>query len=103
MPISRKPKRTVEKTGIDVEAFIQGGGKESVGEVKQNEKPIQAIKLRIPGELLEEIDRLVAGRKPSPSRHQWILEALYEKVEREEGTVEGKGMSKSTLSEIFDD
>lgn len=83
MSVSRKPKMTVE-TSKDVEAFILGGGTEPVGEVKKREKPTQAIKLRIPGELLEQIDRMVDTRKPSPSRHQWILEALYEKVERED-------------------
>lgn len=79
MAISRKPKEN------KVEEFIKGGGSEPVEEKKDQgkEKTIQSIKLRIPTDLLEEIDQLVAERKPSPSRHQWILEALYEKVERE--------------------
>jgi hypothetical protein len=80
MPVSRKPKGT-EK---DLEAFIQGGGSEPEQLQSESiEKKVQPIKLRIPADLLEEIDALVAGRKPSPSRHQWILEALYEKVERD--------------------
>lgn len=81
MPVSRKPK-TREK---DVEAFIKEGGTESVTEETQpaKTKEIQPIKLRVPAELLADIDTAVANRKPSPSRHQWLLEALYEKLERE--------------------
>ena len=79
MPVSRKPK---EK---DLETFIAKGGSEPVEtkEKKEQEKTVQSLKLRIPTELLEEIDQLVASRRPSPSRHQWILEALYEKVEKD--------------------
>ncbi len=79
MPVSRKPK---EK---DLETFIAKGGSEPVEEKKEKEqeKTVQSLKLRIPTELLEEIDQLVASRRPSPSRHQWILEALYEKVEKD--------------------
>jgi hypothetical protein len=78
MSVSRKPK---EK---DIEKFIQGGGSEPTqnNKVISDVKKAQSIKLRIPMDLLEQIDGLVASRKPSPSRHQWILEALYEKVER---------------------
>lgn len=87
MPVSRKPKVSVE-SDKNLEEFIQGGGSEPTGtareEVARGEvKTVQPIKLRIPGDLLAEIDGLVAHRKPSPSRHQWILEALYEKVARE--------------------
>ncbi|MEA5537064.1 hypothetical protein [Crocosphaera sp. XPORK-15E] len=80
MPISRKPKER------DLETFIAKGGSEPIEQKKDQgvEKTVQSLKLRIPTELLEEIDQLVASRRPSPSRHQWILEALYEKVEREE-------------------
>jgi hypothetical protein len=79
MPISRKPK---EK---EIETFIAKGGAEPVEPKKEKgeEKTVQSLKLRIPTDLLEEIDQLVASRRPSPSRHQWILEALYEKVDRD--------------------
>ena len=79
MPVSRKP------TEKDLETFIAKGGSEPVETKKDKgeEKAVQSLKLRIPTELLEEIDQLVASRRPSPSRHQWILEALYEKVEKD--------------------
>ena len=84
MLVSRKPK-TKDR---EVEAFIAEGGTEPVTEEAQpakRQKQVQPIKLRVPGELLAEIDAAVAQRKPSPSRHQWLLEALYEKLEREHG------------------
>lgn len=49
----------------------------------ESEKDIQSVRLRVPLDLLDEIDRLVAKRQPKTSRHNWILEALYEKVKRE--------------------
>lgn len=87
MPVSRKPSSTRRKTQ-DVEEFIQGGGSEPQEKAKPKAvaKPtVQPIKLRVPGDLLEEMDAAVNQRRPSPSRHQWILEAIYEKLEREQG------------------
>ena len=85
MPISRKPKEREKEEVKDVETFIAKGGSEPVEEKKEKgeDKTVQSLKLRIPTDLLEEIDQLVASRRPSPSRHQWILEALYEKVEKD--------------------
>jgi hypothetical protein len=79
MVVRRKPKT--------IEEFIGAGGLPSQSEPKSveeiNEKEIQSLKLRIPVELLKQVDLAVRKRRPSPSRHQWILEALYEKLERE--------------------
>jgi hypothetical protein len=77
MAIRRKPK--------NVEQFIKAGGRESAGKSssKKVEPLIQPVKMRIDNELLEQIDEAVKARKPSPSRHQWILEAIYEKLERD--------------------
>ncbi|MCY7283567.1 MAG: hypothetical protein LH679_08995, partial [Cyanobacteria bacterium CAN_BIN43] len=44
----------------------------------------QPVKLRVPADLLAQVDTAVKSRRPSPSRHQWILEAIYEKLERKE-------------------
>ena len=41
---------------------------------------VQPVKLRLPQILLQQIDDSVGKRKPCPSRHQWILEAIYEKL-----------------------
>lgn len=77
MTVRRKPTKSV----VD---FIHAGGTDPA-EKKAAEVPadaIQAVKLRLPQSLIDQIDDAVAGRKPPPSRHQWILEAIYEKLER---------------------
>jgi len=42
------------------------------------------VNLRTPIEVLARIDRAVAARQPKTSRHYWLLEAVLEKLEREE-------------------
>jgi hypothetical protein len=79
MAIRRKP--------TSVEQFIQAGGVESAS-TSEKETPgkviaIQPVKLRLEAELLEQVDHAVSARKPAPSRHQWILEAIYEKLNRD--------------------
>lgn len=76
MPIRRKP--------TSVDAFIHRGDSESANTKSSGDsRRVHPLKLRVPVELLTEIDAAVARRRPSPSRHQWILEAIYEKLERD--------------------
>lgn len=89
MPVSRRPKARTE------EEFINQANDDVLLEPKvtsklespenhlDSESDIQSLKLRIPRELLKDIDNLLGQRKPKISRHTWILEALYEKVERD--------------------
>lgn len=85
MVVRQKPKATTQKPS-NVEEFIQKGG--SVSQETEplsgtDEADVKGLKLRLPLELLQEVDEAVKRRRPSPSRHQWILEAIYEKLERE--------------------
>jgi predicted transcriptional regulator len=43
--------------------------------------------MRVPADLVEQLDEIVDSRQPSPSRHQVMLEALYRFVEREGGEI----------------
>jgi predicted transcriptional regulator len=43
-----------------------------------------AITVRVPEETLERIDALVQRRQTRIPRHSWLLEAIYEKLDREE-------------------
>ena len=45
------------------------------------------VQLRIPLDMLERIDTILRDRKPAPSRHFWILEAMQEKMEREDSNM----------------
>ncbi len=50
---------------------------------KESYDDIQSLKLRLPRELLKDIDALVNQRKPKISRHLWILEKLYAGVKQD--------------------
>ncbi len=80
MPINKRPQPKSESQTKTVDDFINEGGTISTDQIKSIPS-IQSVKLRIPSDLLEQVDKAVASRKPSPSRHQWILEAIYEKLE----------------------
>jgi hypothetical protein len=92
MPVSRRPKARTE------EEFINQANDDDISvdpkvisnlELSENqldsESDIQPLKLRVPRELVRDIDNLLSQRKPKISRHNWILEALYEKLERDSG------------------
>ena len=61
--------------------------REEVLPFERLQKPSQAgttpIVLRLPTELLEQVDSLLKHRPVRLPRHTWILEAVYEKMKRE--------------------
>lgn len=82
MAISRKPK-AAEKPAKekDINALINKGGSVAKnGNKKLEEKPIL---IRIPAEVLEKIDEIVSAKKIKTPRHTWLLEAVFEKLEKE--------------------
>ena len=78
MAITKKPAPRPE---AEIAALIQKGGS-----VPQDTppKPTQYIQLRLDRELLGAIDAALHRRKVKIPRHTWILEALHEKLERED-------------------
>lgn len=89
MVVKRKP--------INVEEFIERGGAGSLSVPNQGqnlEEEVKGLKLRLPVDLLSEVDVAVKRRRPSPSRHQWILEAIYEKLLRESQQTDASDPSK---------
>lgn len=81
MAVRRKP--------ASVDEFIHAGGAEPVAVEKRAATAkilpaIQPVKLRVDADLLAQIDAAVNARRPAPSRHQWILEAIYEKLDRDQ-------------------
>lgn len=82
MAISRKPKAT-EKTQKepDINALINKGGSTAETSIKrEREKPIL---IRLPSDTLKQIDEIVSLKKIKTPRHTWLLEAVFEKLERE--------------------
>jgi hypothetical protein len=89
--VYKEVKMVVKRRPVNVEEFIQDVGSISqvaVAEKKPqalpgNEEEVKGLKLRLPVDLLAEVDAAVKKRRPAPSRHQWILEAIYEKLSRD--------------------
>ena len=88
MAISRRPKPTLVVTpAVDVDALINKGGSvaRSVAEPATASKPAPVV-LRLPPDVLTRIDRAVEARRVKVPRHTWLIEAVIEKLEREEVT-----------------
>ncbi len=82
MAISRKPKpleKHVKEQSIN--ALINKGGSIAQNDGKHlGEKPIL---IRIPADVLEKIDEIVSAKKIKTPRHTWLLEAIFEKLEKD--------------------
>jgi hypothetical protein len=73
-----------------VEAFIGKGGGVTQGTAR-SEKATR-LQLRLPNEILRRIDAVRPKGIAAPSRHDWFLQAMMEKLERDEpGPVNGRG------------
>ncbi|KAF0139097.1 MAG: hypothetical protein FD122_3505 [Stygiobacter sp.] len=42
-----------------------------------------SVQLRLLGTTLKEIDEIIKKRRVKPSRHMWLEEAIFEKLDRE--------------------
>ena len=86
MAVTRKPQTKDEATGQPSETafrtFIERGG--SVSGEGTGDMRTKLVQLRLAPHLIERIDRTRGAERVPPSRHHWILEAIHEKLEREE-------------------
>jgi len=88
MAITRKPKPAVSveaKPTVDVDALISKGGSVARAETAE---PLPAVKavpvvLRLPSDVLAQVDQVVEARRVKVPRHTWLIEAVIEKLERE--------------------
>jgi hypothetical protein len=85
MAITRKSRAATASTnGIDVEALINKGGSPAVlTPEKQQPEGAAPVLLRIPTDMLKQIDVSVEARPIRTPRHTWLLEAIHEKLQRE--------------------
>ena len=87
MPITRKPRPTpASSPGVDVDELINKGGGVAKHEAKAeaDENTTSPVVLRVPNRLLKRIDRALTSRPLRTPRHTWLLEAVLEKLERED-------------------
>jgi hypothetical protein len=97
MAITKRPATTqVERDQVDVDALINKGGSvaqaDPAAKTKQADEPEKTVvvNLRIPTSMLTEIDEILSTKKVRSSRHVWLLEAVWDKVEREKRELEEK-------------
>ena len=91
MAIAPKPKKqktqTLETPKIkegEIQSLIEKGGGIAQSEPKTQRKEITNISLRIPNDITERIAQVITKRPFKTPRHTWILEAILEKLEKEE-------------------
>ncbi|MEM7756916.1 MAG: hypothetical protein AAF298_02115 [Cyanobacteria bacterium P01_A01_bin.40] len=89
MSISKKPKTTSSsQSEAEVQALIEKGGsaarQNKKNSNKKQQKDIVPISLRLPREFSERIETVLEKRALKIPRHTWLLEAIVEKLEREE-------------------
>ena len=85
--ITRKPKRVEDQSRKPTEAQIQkvitkGGSVPSNAASPSSET--MTINIRPPVSLVEQIDQAVSRRVIKTSRHTWLMEAIIEKLQREQ-------------------
>ncbi|TXB61345.1 MULTISPECIES: CopG family transcriptional regulator [Phaeodactylibacter] len=88
MPLSPKLKTG---NGISEEELIRKGGSSgqlagNSGEVDQQQH--KRVQLRLPLDYLDRIGKLLDTRPGNVSRHTWLIEAIVEKLGREENESE---------------
>ena len=85
MPVSKKPKTKPNKSEQQVQALIKKGGSPAQATTtKKDKRDIIPISLRLPSELERRIEAVLQKRAFKLPRHTWLLEAVLEKLEREE-------------------
>lgn len=62
------------------------GKRSSERPAKAGTQPTHPVVLRLPEKLLNELDAAVEQRSVRIPRHTWLLEAIAEKLEREQGS-----------------
>jgi hypothetical protein len=80
--ITRRPKSS-EAAEVNVEALINKGGSIPKRDATSNEGTV-AIVLRLPTDILARVDQSVKARPIRTPRHTWLLEAVHEKLTRDE-------------------
>ena len=82
MAVTPKPK-TAKAPNVDIEALISKGGGTPGERIDKGKDGTIAIVLRLPADMLDEVDAVVKARAVRMPRHTWILEAVHEKLLRE--------------------
>jgi predicted HicB family RNase H-like nuclease len=77
--------KSVLRRPQDIEEVINRGGSSAASQEENQEKE-RIFNLRVPESLVEKVDTLRKRRTGKISRNTWILEAIEDKVAREQGS-----------------
>jgi hypothetical protein len=86
MAIRPKPQQPTPTAKIDerrIHELIEKGG--TVAKQTEATEDYKRHQLRLQPSITERIDTLITKRMVKPSRHDWFLEAILEKLARDEG------------------
>lgn len=79
MAIAKPPKTNLDKLADTL--IDQAPAKQTKPDINKTEA---VLTVRVPPETLHRIDALVKARRNKIPRHSWLLEAIYEKLDRED-------------------
>jgi hypothetical protein len=96
MTITKKPRAATPPAlpEADIQALIAKGGSVAQADARQppyDNKP-QLVQLRLDRHVVDRIDAVLETRLVKTPRHTWLLEAIHEKLRREEKN--GKELSE---------
>ena len=77
--------KSVLRRPHDIEEVIDRGGSSAASQEENQEKE-RIFNLRVPESLVAQVDTLRKRRTGKISRNTWILEAIEDKVAREQGS-----------------
>ena len=78
----RRPKPETSPDNRNIKAVINKGGSVAAASAA-SDKP-KNVQLRLLPDIIQRIDKSRKGRMVPPTRHAWLMEAVLEKLEREE-------------------
>lgn len=88
MPITPKPKPSAQSSPlVDPIVLINRGGSAPAkpAVAKKHYEGTTPVVLRIPDDIFKQLDQTLKLRPLKTPRHSWILEAIWEKLSREQG------------------
>jgi hypothetical protein len=88
MAVTRKPKPASVPDESAIQELIRKGGTVAIPAALESTPQLTAVLLRLPSDMLARIDASVKRRLPVRiSRVSWIIEALQERLTREENDI----------------
>jgi len=78
--------KSVLRRPQDIDAVINRGGSSSSASQEEHTEKERVFNMRVPESLVAKVDALRKRRAGKISRNTWILEAIEDRVNREQGS-----------------